>query len=119
MTEDSQSTLYRKLKQNLCRDQILPEDQEAFAEYLPFKRTDGTNIDNWTYDELVYCVYDFKDINNIKTQYKVNIVKEAEEKTGFFSSDTFYYIETRDTSLTNSAVKSKWSVKRTKQQFMW
>lgn len=92
--EVSQDVLYRKLKQNLLRDQIQIGNQMDFADFLDSKRVNGTDINVWTYDELVEIVDEFKEKNNLKTVYTSYITKEAVEKTGFFSSDTFYYIET-------------------------
>lgn len=43
------------MKQKYLREQIISEnfDQEAFALYLAECKEDGTNIDNWEFDELI------------------------------------------------------------------
>lgn len=64
---------YRKMKQKYLREQIISEnfDQEEFAEYLDKCKTNGTNIDNWEFDELINMVEDFKQINRRTTQNKL------------------------------------------------
>lgn len=53
---------YRKMKQKYLREQIISEnfDQVKFAEYLDSCKENGTNIDNWEFDELINMVEDFK-----------------------------------------------------------
>ena len=112
----SQDVLYRKLKQNLLREQISVENQMDFGDYLEMARMNGTNIDVWTYDELVDVVDKFRESRNLKSGFTSEILKESEEKDGWFSTVAFYYIETKEMG-TDGAIKTKWEVKRTQQQF--
>ena len=34
-------------------------DQDHFSEYLDYQKIDGSNIDNWTLEELQQTVYDY------------------------------------------------------------
>lgn len=56
----------REVKQKYLREQILEEEwnPEEFSEYLLDRREDGTNIDNWDFDELIAEVENFKKIQN-------------------------------------------------------
>lgn len=60
---------YRKMKQKYLREQIISEnfDQQEFAEYLDTCKKDGTNIDNWEFDELINMVEDFKQLKRRTT----------------------------------------------------
>lgn len=53
---------YRKMKQKYLKEQIICEgwDGQVFSEYLLSQREDGTNIDNWDFDELIAQVEGFK-----------------------------------------------------------
>ena len=112
----SQDVLYRKLKQNLLREQISVENQMDFGDYLEKERQNGTNIDVWTYDELVDVIDKFRESRNLKSCYTSSILKQSVEKDGWLSSETYYYIETREMG-TDGTIKTKWEVKRTQQQF--
>ena len=55
----------RKRKQKYLKEQIVNSkymDQEEFVDFLnnAKQEVDGINIDNWTFDELVYQVQRFK-----------------------------------------------------------
>ena len=86
--------IYHKLKQHFLKDQITAEYQEQFSDYLCSKRNDGSNIDNWTYEELIAVVEEFKYITNTKNHISVTILKEFEETDGWFSKNIYYNIET-------------------------
>lgn len=60
---------YRKMKQKYLREQIISEnfDQEEFANYLNNCKENGTNIDNWEFDELINKVEDFKQLRRRTT----------------------------------------------------
>ena len=112
----SQDVLYGKLKQNLLIEQISIENQDDFCNYLEAKRKNGTDIAVWTYEELVIIVDQFRQCRNLKTCYTSEILKQAVEKDGWFNSETYYYIETKEMG-TDGLLKDKWEVKRTEQQF--
>lgn len=61
---------YRKMKQKYLREQIINEnfDQQQFANYLGQCKEDGTNIDNWEFDELINMVEDFKQLQRRTTK---------------------------------------------------
>ena len=65
--------LYTKLKQNFLKQQISTDNQEQFSDLLKIKRTNGTDINNWTYDELVNIVDDFNKKQNLKPDYTSEI----------------------------------------------
>jgi hypothetical protein len=78
-------------------DQVPASSQGQFVEYLSQKRTDGldgTDIDNWNYDDLIKLVDEFTSLYTITETMKCAIIKEGSESTGFLSSSYFYYIET-------------------------
>ena len=56
------------------REQIISENfnQQEFAEYLDKCKDNGTNIDNWEFDELINMVEDFKQIKRRTTQNKLH-----------------------------------------------
>lgn len=58
---DSQN---RILKQNFQKEQIIDQDYSGadFSEFLEGKKEGGTNVDNWTYQELIYLIDEFKNI---------------------------------------------------------
>lgn len=97
-------------------------------EYLSQKRTDGldgTDIDNWNYDDLIKLVDEFTQLYNMTETMKCAIIKEGSESTGFLSSSYFYYIETTQASLAcsqptpDAPPQTHWSVKRTQNEFEW
>lgn len=57
----------RKTKQNYLVDNVVTPgyDTTKFAEFMNYRRVDGTNVDNWTMEELVDVVTEFHNwINN-------------------------------------------------------
>ena len=51
----------RKQKQQYLKENIIDIGYDAshFAEYMAWQREDGTNIDNWSIDDLAQCVSDY------------------------------------------------------------
>lgn len=117
MYENKQESLYRKLKQSLLKEQISENNQEKFTNFLDSKRPNGTDIDSWTYDDLVELVDEFNAKQNLKTGYTSDILKKSVKKDGWLSFETYYYIETKLEEPDNET--QTWKVKRTKQQFFW
>lgn len=59
-------------------------DTAAFAQFMEYKRVNGTNIDNWTFDELRQVVAEF-----IYNQQKTSYSKPKKDEDDFDLSD-FY-----------------------------
>jgi hypothetical protein len=59
---------YRKMKQKYLKEQILDQkwDGHEFSNFLLSQREDGTNIDNWDFDELIAQVEQFKRVKKTK-----------------------------------------------------
>jgi len=81
-------------------------------------RDDGANIDNWTYNELLLVVEKFKEQLHIQTEYSTTIIKKT-EKSGWFSSEAVYQIETIHNNPSEGDKKKKWYVGRTLNHFLW
>lgn len=67
---------YRKMKQKYLKEQILCEgwDGQEFSTYLLGQREDGTNIDNWDFDELIAQVEGFK---RLKKKDKRKLIRKG------------------------------------------
>ena len=59
--DESELAKDRELKQNYLKDHVISVgyDGSKFAEFLDSKRPSGTDIDVWTYEELIACVQEF------------------------------------------------------------
>ena len=78
-------------KQNYLKENILQAGYDAalFGLFMAEQRDDGTDINNWTYDELVTLVKEFKDLQDSSTknepgdkQPKGDSSKDASSKKG-------------------------------------
>lgn len=58
MSENNQKELKQRfLKEKIIDDGFAPEE---FAEFLEKRKVDGCNIDNWTLQELIWEVEEYK-----------------------------------------------------------
>jgi hypothetical protein len=152
--DESELIKDRELKQIYLKEQVinLGYDGGQFADFLATRRENGTDVDVWTYEELIAIVQEFRSsfedlqrenffegeqinlesdsntvllesgdlvkLENLKkrtiiggnAKTKCKIIKEEKIKTGTFSTDIFYTIQT---------TPMDYSVKRSFKHFEW
>lgn len=64
----------KRQKQNYLKENIINKkwDPNKFSEFMRSQKHDGTNIDNWTFEELIQQVNIFKNMQQIQS---TNLVK--------------------------------------------
>ena len=73
----------RRLKQKYLVGQIIDQGYDAseFTEFIGKKKADGTDIDNWTYDELIAEVQEFKNMKDQQRGESVSVIDFATNVT--------------------------------------